>query len=143
MKPGQTFHVAVVLDIRPGWHLYGPNPDIKFVNPTTVALGPHPALRAGELVVPRGQRAEDLVLGQTLEIYEGKITFLLPVTLADDAAFGPAKLEIELHAQACDDHRCLSPTTTRMWLPIVVQDDTSGSAPLHGEIFRPLGIDDE
>lgn len=143
VKPGQTFHVAVVLDIRPGWHLYGPNPDIKFVNSTTVALGPHPALRAGDLVAPKGKRAQDPVLVQTLETYEGRITFLLPVTLADDAAFGPVRLEIELRAQACDDHQCLSPTTTRLWLPLVVQGDTPGSGPLHGEIFRPLGIDDE
>ncbi len=143
VKPGQTFHVAIVLDIGPGWHLYGPNPDTKFVNPTTVALGPHPALRAGDLVAPKGQRAQDPVLGQTLETYEGRIAFLLPVTLADDAAFGPIRLEIDVHAQACDDHRCLSPTTTKLWLPLVVQGDTSGSDRLHGEIFRPLGIDDE
>ncbi len=143
VTPGQTFHVAVVLDIQSGWHLYGPNPDVMFVNPTTVTLRPHPALRAGDVVVPKGQRAQDPVLGQTLKTYEGRITFLLPVTLTDDTAFGPVTLEIELHAQACDDHRCLSPTTTKLQLPVVVRGDISGSHRLHGEIFRPLGIDDE
>jgi hypothetical protein len=93
--------------------------------------------------VPKGQRAQDPVLGQTLETYEGRITFLLPVTLTDDTAFGPVTLEIELHAQACDDHRCLSPTTTKLQLPVVVWGDISGRHRLHGGFFRPLGIDDE
>ena len=142
VTPGQQVYVAVLIDTESPWHLYGPNPDVKFVTPTEVVFRPHPALQVGDLVVPQSQRTDDPVLGQALATYEGRITFVVPITLRGDAALGPLLLEVEIQLQACDNHRCLAPITTKLQVPLMVQSKGSENEPLHRDIFGPFGIGD-
>ena len=136
VHPGQTFHVAVALDIHDGWHLYGPNPDVDFVKPTTVAMKSHASFSAGDMDVPAGRTKQDPVLDQKLTTYEGRVWFRLPVTVSRNAETGETKLVLELNTQACDARRCLPPRTTSISVPVTVDPDADVERPLrHPDVF--------
>lgn len=123
--PGERLEVSVSFDIQPGWHLYGPNPDAEFLVPTTIALQPNEMLTAGELQLPKGITKEDPVLGQTLMLYEDRVWFRLPVTVAENAAAGETELELQIRVQACDENRCLPARDAILKLPLRIADEAS------------------
>ena len=120
VRPGQTFQVAVALDIDDGWHLYGPNPDVEFVIPTTVQPALNNHFRFGKVQIPEGRTVQDAVLNQKLEIYEGRVWLRVPVTVLEGPESGVTSLTLNLRRQACDDNRCQPPQTTTLDVPITV-----------------------
>ena len=140
VKPGQTFNVAVALEIAKGWHLYGPNPKVGFLVPSTVSLKSNAAVTAGEPVMPKTRTLEDLVLHETVEIYKGRIWFMIPLTVGKDVGAGETTLEWEVRTQACDDRQCLAPQTTTLRLPIQIDPQTPAAGMRHQSVFDLLRI---
>jgi len=129
VRPGQTFHVAVAIDIQEGWHLYGPNPEIDFVKTTTVSLKPQTPFEVGDIDVPEGHTKKDPVLKEELTTYAGRIWFRLPVTVSEDAETGETQLVLELNTQACDARRCLPPRTARVSVPLTIDPNADADPP--------------
>ena len=137
IRPGQTFHVAVAIDVQEGWHLYGPNPDVDFVKPTTVSMKPQASFEAGGMDVPEGRTKKDPVLDEKLTTYEGRVWFRLPVTVSEDAETGETKLVLELNTQACDARRCLPPRTASIAVPVTIDPGADPEGPpRHPHVFR-------
>jgi len=120
VKPGETLHVAVALDIDEGWHLYGQNPDADFLETTTVRIEPSALFVAGQSKSPKPHRKFDTVLKQTLNTYSGRIEFRVPVIVNSDAQAGTTTLNLVVKTQACDANRCLSPETTLLRIPVQI-----------------------
>ena len=135
LQPGESLDVAVKLSIDEGWHLYGPNPDVKFVLPTTLTLVENPIASAGEVKYPAGEKRDDPVLKESLAIYDGSVWLRLPLTIAKDAALGKTMLEFKLRTQACDEQQCLQPRTATLKLPIEIVE-ASKEEPRHLEVFK-------
>ncbi|KKN64134.1 hypothetical protein LCGC14_0494750 [marine sediment metagenome] len=140
VRAGQTFYVAVVLEIADGWHIYGPNPGVDFVVPTTISLVPNAAVTAGDIVLPASRPLADPVLGETVEIYEGQIQLLIPLTVNPDAASGPATLQLHLVTQACDEAQCLAPQTATLQLTLDIDPDAPRELTRYPSIFDSLGV---
>jgi uncharacterized protein len=135
LQPGEKLEIAVKLTIDQGWHLYGPNPDSKFVLPTTLALSDSTSATAGETMYPPGEKREDAVLKESFFVYEGDVWLRLPVIITQDAAAGPTTLEFQLRTQACDEKKCLQPRTAKLKLPIEIVAE-SKEEPRHPEVFK-------
>lgn len=117
----QPFLVTVTLDIDPGWHLYGDNPDADFLQPSSVVANVHPQLVIGEVQKPTPERSVDPILKRELNTYAGQIRFRIPVTrkpAADDATSEPPQLSLTIVTQACDSSRCLPPVTTNLQISL-------------------------
>ncbi len=140
VKPGQTFHVAVALEIAKGWHLYGPNPEVGFLVPSSVSLKSNVAVAAGDPVMPKSRTIKDPVLHETVEIYEGRIWFMVPLTVGKDVGAGSTTLEWEVRTQACDDRQCLAPQTTTLRLPIQIAPETPAAGIRHPWVFDLLSV---
>ena len=103
--------VAVVIDVRPGWHVYGnPGPN-KYAVPTTVSVETKRGTQVGEFAYPTlpplrkgGERRPMMEL-------TGRVVLRAPVTVPAEAAGGDETLTVKVKFQACDDHRCLRPKT--------------------------------
>jgi thiol:disulfide interchange protein DsbD len=141
VRPGSDLPVAIVLDIRPGWHVWTnerPLPEgvaafdgavlteIRVVS-ATGGLEPH----AGFAQWPEAHRIEaDVGEGErTYLVFEGSATIFLPVTVAADAADGTGKLTVEVAFQACDDTQCRAPATVELSIEVPI----AASAPGGGE----------
>lgn len=135
LQPGEKLEVAVKLTMDEGWHLYGPNPEAKFLLPTTLALSESTTATAGETKYPAGEKREDVVLKESFFVYEGVVWLRLPVTISEDASPGPLTLEFKLRTQACDEKKCLQPRTAKLKLPIEIVAE-SQEEPRHPEVFK-------
>jgi len=118
--PGQRLQITVAIEIDDGWHLYGSNPDIDFLVPTTVELRPSDAFSPGEVVVPDPTRKRDPILQQAVNSYTGTIRFNLPVAVSPQAKAGTSYLEILVRTQACEQTRCLPPEETTIRIPVQI-----------------------
>jgi suppressor for copper-sensitivity B len=110
---GRTGQLAITAEIADGWHIYsitqapgGPvrtqiklneSPDYKFTG--EFKPSPDPA-----------RHSDEIWKGLSLEEHAGKVTWTVPIEIAD--AIEPARLKItgKLHAQSCRKGQCLFPT---------------------------------
>jgi uncharacterized protein YyaL (SSP411 family) len=135
LQPGESLEIALKLTIAEGWHLYGPNPGVKFVLPTTLALAENASAAHGEIKYPPGEKKDDPVLKESVAIYTGEVWLRVPVSIAKDATLGPTTLQFKLRTQACDETKCLQPRTTTLSLPIEIVE-TSTEELRHREVFK-------
>jgi len=139
-KPEQTFHLAVALDIAEGWHLYAPSSAASYVVPTTISVKAADWLKPGAVTLPKSRRAEDPVLHARLDVYEGRVWLVVPLTVSKDSPDGQADLEVEVNFQACNDNQCLAPQTVTLQVQVAVTRGESTGDLRHSSIFRQLSV---
>ncbi len=107
---------SVRLTIEDGWHLYGHSSPARHLQPTEIALADDAALSLSEVNYPAGETIEDPVSQEQLPVYRGQVTIRGTLRLNEDAQ--EASGVIEIHAQPCDQSRCLEPQ--RFTLPFTL-----------------------
>ena len=120
LEAGQELQIEVKLTIAEGWHLYGLNPEAKFVSHTTLTVEENEQVMVVEIKSPMGKTSLDKVAKEELVTYEGQITFRVSLRAKDNAA-GKTTLRLPLRFQACDDSRCLEPQKTVLELPLEIR----------------------
>ena len=113
VKPGQVYEATVHLSIEDGYHLYAAK--TEFGSQATVTLQKQEGIELISLVKPAAKKMVDAVFNQELEVYEGEVSFVLRLQLADSVEVGatvPFKLTIT--SQACDSKMCLPPSQTEV-----------------------------
>lgn len=118
VRPGDDFELAVVAEIDPGYHLYGPE-ERKPSRTEVVVEGE--LIRSDQPVFPPVIRRDLSGLGE-YDLYEGKIAIRLPVTLEEEAASREEiSISVRVNYQVCTDMACSAPThrTFAMALPVV------------------------
>ena len=110
--PGATVPLKLTAKIDPGWHLYSLTTPQggKDGSPiqTTIKLAENAAIEAAKIYQPKPERKFDPSFGIDIEIFSGEPVFLVPTTLAKNAA-GETELSAQVRYQACDDKQCLQP----------------------------------
>jgi len=64
-----------------------------------------------------------------VDVHEGRVVFSRPVRITEDAATGERSVKASFSAMACDDKRCLAPTTVALETAVTVDPDAAGAAP--------------
>jgi thiol:disulfide interchange protein len=111
LKPGSEAVVAVVLNIRKGFHAQSNTPKDPNLIPLTVKLTPAEGVKAGEVQYPPGVDENYPGLGP-LNVYTGRVVVYVPITVAADAKEGPIKIAGTVRYQVCDDKVCFPPKTS-------------------------------
>lgn len=103
--PGSPFTVAFHIALKPGWHIYGPNPGDTGYAPAVTWTGPK-GLAEGSVRHPPTQR---LVLsGLSSNVHEGDVTLLQDLTLPQGMAAGTAvPLTAHLDLLVCSEGSCV------------------------------------
>lgn len=117
LEPGTTATIALELDLRPGWHVYwngqndsGMPPALKWTAPDTVKVGPI------QWPAPRRYTSPGDIVDH---IYEGRVTLLVPVTVAKDAPIGSTvDLSAEASWMVCDEMCLLGGDSLEISLPV-------------------------
>jgi hypothetical protein len=132
----KPFQIAVVMKIRPGFHVNAREKSEDYLIATDLKLDLPAGFTAGEVVYPKGTlHTFAFTKDKPLNIYEGSVTLRVPVTASSAVPLGPQHIPLKLHYQACSNEACLPPAT----LPVdaVVNIAASGAKPAHAEIFSP------
>ena len=138
LNAGAHFNVAVQLEIADGWHVNSHTPHQDYLVPTTVTLADGTALQPGAVTYPVGHDMKLAFSEDPLSVYEGTVLLGLEITVAPDAATGPATVALTLHVQPCDDRQCLRPVTTTLQIPVTIGDTPAAAESRHAHIFSQL-----
>lgn len=120
VKAGQSAAVALKVVIAPGWHVFGPDPNVDGVRPAALAAASAAGLTAGPVKMPAARKVRVEALNADANVYEGTVTIAVTVKADAKAAPGPRTLDATLSYQACGEKQCLMPKKLVVKLPVVV-----------------------
>lgn len=136
---GRSFQLAVVLKIRPGFHINARKPSAEYLIPTDLRANlPAGFKPAGEVSYPKGELRTFAFSKTPLNVYEDKVVLRLPLTAAPDAPLGTQHIPLKLRYQACSNEVCLPPVTLDVDAPVTVAATAANSRPAHPELFPTL-----
>lgn len=114
--------LPVGLDLVPdaGWHLAGPAPAPPGLVATTLALDPHPWLGLEAVSYPPPTLRRPASLAEATPLYDGPIRLGIGLAVAAGAPATSTVAVLRLATQACDERRCLEPTTYELAVPLTL-----------------------
>jgi len=120
-KAGTKFNIKVVAAVQEGWHLYSLKPMAEGPIATRIWLATgQPFSLSGAVAAPEPQVTQDASFGMEVELYEGEVTFTVPVTATTGATPGPQKVVVSASYQTCNNKMCLPPKTVKVEVPVAV-----------------------
>jgi len=137
VRPGETFKVAAILKVRPGYHINDNAPLDEFMIPTELTFGENGDFEVVEISYPKGRRARFAYSEAELVVYEGEAVLGALVKAKNGLAAGARTLKASVSYQACNNESCLPPK--ELPFEIAVPVTTGGAcAPVHPEIFDKI-----
>jgi thiol:disulfide interchange protein DsbD len=133
---GKSFQVAVVMKIRPGFHVNAREVSADYLIPTELRTDVPAGFRSGDIVYPKGTlHTFTFSKNKQLNVYTDSVVIRLPLTVLANAHIGTQNLALKLRYQACSDEICLPPTTLPLTATINVTDSPDSARPAHSDIF--------
>jgi thiol:disulfide interchange protein DsbD len=137
---GKTVKAAIVLKIRPGYHINDNAPLDEFMFPTSLSFDDHPGLEVLEIYFPPGQAGRFAYADNELIVYEGETVLGALVMVKEGQAPGELKLTGALSYQACDNVSCLPPKEVSFEVPVTVVPGDRKMTEQHSEIFSKISF---
>lgn len=134
---GSAFELAVVLKIRPGFHINAREKSEDYLIATDLRGDAPAGFQLGQVSYPKGALHSFTFSKKPLNVYEATITLRLPVTALATAPLGAQHIPLKLRYQACSTEICLPPVTLSLDAGVNIAASASGSKPVHQELFPP------
>ncbi|MGB7496347.1 MAG: protein-disulfide reductase DsbD domain-containing protein [Candidatus Acidiferrum sp.] len=133
---GMSLQVAVVLKIRPGFHVNAHEVSMDYLIPTEVRPNVPAGFKLGDVVYPKGMlETFTFSKNKQLNVYTGTATVRLPLTVLPNAPLGPQKVAMKIRYQACSTEICLPPVTKDVDATINVVASQAGAKPANASVF--------
>jgi len=132
---GSSFQIAVVMKIRPGFHVNAREKSEDYLIATDLKAALPAGLNTGEVSYPKGKLEQFAFSKIPLNVYQGTVILRLPVTALADAPLGEQHIPLKLRYQACSNELCLPPVTLTLDATINVAASASAARAAHAEIF--------
>lgn len=134
---GKAFQVAVVLKIRPGFHVNAREVSADYLIPTDLRAEVPAGFKQGEIIYPKGTlKTFTFSKNKPLNVYTDSIVIRMPLNVLPNAPVGDSRLPLKLHYQACSDEICLPPVTLSLEAIIHVTDTPDSARPANSDIFH-------
>lgn len=139
LRPGDEATIAVVMDIKDGFHAQSNAPLDPNLIAFEVQLAQNPAISPGTVQYPPGQIEQYPGLG-TLSVYSGQVIAYVPIRVNPDASPGDLRINGTVTYQICDDKSCYPPQLNRPW-SVSTQIIATREVPADNEpvLFNKLG----
>jgi hypothetical protein len=131
-----TFQVAVVMKIRPGFHVNAREVTESYLIRTDLHAEAPAGFKVGEVNYPKGTlQTFAFAKNKQLNVYTDSVTLHLPVTALPDAPLGSQHFSMKLHYQACSSEICLPPVTLPVDVALNVVADHKAARPANRVVF--------
>ena len=110
LAKGQSTRLAIVIRLKPRWHINSFTPKEEFLIPTELRLSAPEGISFGKFEYPEAQKKEFEFSDTPLWVYEGEVIVYTTITVPPDYTDKTVTIEGKIFYQACDDHTCLAPT---------------------------------
>jgi cytochrome c biogenesis protein CcdA len=134
---GAPFRLAVVADVKAGWHVNSHTPKEDFLIPTEIRIKPVTGLAFSPVKYPKHKETKFSFSDQPLAVYEGRTVFLVPGTVDAKAAPGPRTLTAVISYQPCNDNQCLPPAELTATLTLDIAKAGTPATPANADLFAP------
>jgi hypothetical protein len=133
---GMAFQVAVVLKIRPGFHVNAREVTYDYLIPTDLKAEVPSGFKMANVIYPKGTlQTFTFAKDKPLNVYSDSVTVRLPLSALPDAPLGAQHLAMKLRYQACNSEICLPPVTKDVEVTINVVAGQSGAKPANADVF--------
>jgi len=134
---GASFQIAVVMKIRPGFHVNAREKSEEYLIATDLKAQLPSGFSSGEVVYPKGKLETFTFSKKPLNVYQGTVILRLPVNALASAPLGEQHIPLKLRYQACSTELCLPPVTIPLDALVSVAASASAAKPVHQEFFSP------
>jgi len=118
---GMALQAAVVLKIRPGFHVNAREVTFDYLIPTDLRADAPAGFKAENVIYPKGTlQTFTFSKDKPLNVYTGTVILRMPISVLQDAPLGPQHLGMKLRYQACSTEICLPPVTKDVELTLNV-----------------------
>ncbi len=128
---GSSFQIAVVMKIRPGFHVNAREKSEDYLIATDLKAALPAGFNSGEVSYPKGKLEKFTFSKTPLNVYQDTV----PVTALENAPLGEQHIPLKLRYQACSSELCLPPVTITLDATLSVAASSSAAKPAHAEIF--------
>jgi Disulphide bond corrector protein DsbC len=133
---GAAFQVAVIMKIRPGFHVNAREVTEDYLIRTDLRADVPAGFKAGDVIYPKGTlQTFSFSKNKPLNVYTDSVTLFVPVTALSEAPAGSQHIPMKLRYQACSAEICLPPVTLNLDVPLNVTATAGAARPAHPEVF--------
>ena len=133
---GKEFQVAVVADIRSGYHVNSHKPSDEYLIATALTPQLPTGFQVLDTIYPLGRQEKfSFSPDKPLDVYTGTVTFKMRMVASAGAAIGAVNIPLVLRYQACNDTTCLPPVKVPVDVRVEVAGAGSAARAMHPEIF--------
>jgi len=132
---GSSFQIAVVMKIRPGFHVNAREKSEEYLIATDLKAQLPAGFSNGEVVYPKGKLETFTFSKKPLNVYQDMAVLRMPVTALASAPLGEQHIPLKLRYQACSTELCLPPTTLPLDAVVNIAASAAAAKPAHPEVF--------
>ena len=132
---GSSFQIAVVMKIRPGFHVNAREKSDEYLIATDLKAELPAGFSSGDISYPKGKLEKFTFSKKPLNVYQGTVILRMPMTALANAPLGEQHIPLKLRYQACSTELCLPPVTIPLNAALNVVASASATKPAHSEIF--------
>ncbi len=132
---GSSFQIAVVMKIRPGFHVNAREKSEDYLIATDLKAALPAGFTSGEVSYPKGKLEKFAFSKIPLNVYQDTVILRMPVTALASAPLGEQRIPLKLRYQACSNELCLPPVTLPLDATLNVTASATAAKPAHSEIF--------
>ena len=136
---GSSFQIAVVMKIRPGFHVNAREKSDEYLIATDLKTTLPAGFTSGEVSYPKGKLEKFTFSKIPLNVYQDTVILRMPLTALASAPLGEQHIPLKLRYQACSQDLCLPPATLTLDVTIRVAASAFDAKPAHAEFFRARG----
>jgi len=133
---GSSFQIAVVMKIRPGFHVNAREKSEDYLIATDLKAALPAGFTSGDVSYPKGKLEQFAFSKTPLNVYQDTVILRMPLTALASAPLGEQHIPLKLRYQACSNELCLPPVTLPLDATLNVTAFASAAKPAHSEIFR-------
>jgi len=141
IHPGKSFKVAFLLNITPGWHVYGPELLDEYLIPSELIIDEDDKIKALKLFYPEPGSGRFVYSEVELQVYEGEVLLGALIKVSDDISLKRHSLKASLLYQPCDDRTCLAPKTIKLEIPFRVVSLSNKVKEINENIFSKIDFE--
>jgi hypothetical protein len=133
---GGNLQVAVVMKIKPGFHVNAREVTEDYLIKTDLKVGHAQGFKAGDVAYPKGSLQKfTFSKDKALNVYTDSVTLRVPISVAADAPTGAQHVALKLRYQACSNEICLPPVTLPVDATINVVADRKDAHTANAAVF--------
>ena len=134
---GMSLEVAVVMKIRPGFHVNAREVTQDYLIPTDLRAELPAGFKLGTISYPKGTlKTFTFSKDKQLNVYTDNVVIRIPLTVLGSAPLGTQHFPMKLHYQACSNEICLPPVTKEVEATLNIVATAAAAKPANSQYFK-------